>query len=130
MSSGVIQAPIPCQPIPKSWASAGVLAFLATSKYIDGLPLYRMESVLQRSGIDLDRTIMAHWMIKSGHLIQPLINLLRDHMLDHGIIQMDETGVQVLKEPGRPATSKSFMWVQRGGAPDKRIILFDYDPSR
>ncbi|MBF0602793.1 MAG: IS66 family transposase, partial [Nitrospirae bacterium] len=99
-------------------------------KYADGLPLYRMESVLQRSGIDLDRTVMAHWMIKAGHLVQPLINLLRDHMLDYGIIQMDETGVQVLKEPDRPATSKSFMWVQRGGAPDRRIILFDYDPSR
>ncbi|HAT48879.1 MAG TPA: IS66 family transposase, partial [Alphaproteobacteria bacterium] len=52
------------------------------------------------------------------------------HMLDYGIIQMDETGVQVLKEPDRPATSKSFMWIQRGGAPDRRIILFDYDPSR
>ncbi|MBF0147581.1 MAG: IS66 family transposase, partial [Magnetococcales bacterium] len=127
---GVNLAPMPSQPIPKSLASAGMLAFLAASKYADGLPLYRMESVLQRSGIELDRTVMAHWMIKAGHLVQPLINLLRDRMLDYGIIQMDETRVQVLKEPGRPATSQSFMWVQRGGPPGGRVILFDYDPSR
>lgn len=127
---GVNLAPMPSQPIPKSLASAGMLAFLAASKYADGLPLYRMESVLRRSGIELDRTVMAHWMIKAGNLVQPLINLLRDRMLDYGIIQMDETRVQVLKEPGRPATSQSFMWVQRGGPPGGRVILFDYDPSR
>ena len=43
---------------------------------------------------------------------------------------MDETPVQVLKEPGRAATSKSQMWVQRGGPPGKPVILFEYDPSR
>jgi transposase len=38
--------------------------------------------------------------------------------------------VQVLKEPGRPAQSKSYLWVQRGGPPDQTIVLYDYDPSR
>ena len=42
----------------------------------------------------------------------------------------DETRVQVLKEPGRPATSDKFMWVTRGGPPDEQSILFEYDPSR
>jgi transposase len=55
---------------------------------------------------------------------------MRDVLLGHDVIHMDETPVQVLKEPGRAATSKSQMWVQRGGPPGKPVILFEYDPSR
>ena len=69
-------------------------------------------------------------MIRSGTLIQSLINLMRDQMLDHDIIQMDETPVQVLKEPDKRAQSKSYIWLQRGGPPDKRVVLYDYDPGR
>jgi len=73
---------------------------------------------------------MAYWMIKLGALIQPIINLLRDQLLDHDIIQMDETTVQVLNEQGKTAQSKSYLWVQRGGPPGHPVILFDYDPGR
>jgi len=69
-------------------------------------------------------------MIRAGALIEPLINLLRDEVLGYDIVSMDETPVQVLKEPGRPAQSKSYIWVQRGGPPDRPVVLFDYDPSR
>src|SRR5690625_2101203 len=55
---------------------------------------------------------------------------MRDVLLESPIIHMDETTVQVLKERGRKPTSKSYMWVQRGGPPDKNVILFDYEPSR
>ena len=67
---------------------------------------------------------------QAGASNQPLINLLRDHMLASGYIQMDETTVQVLNEKDRPATSKSYMWVQRSSSPGCNIILFDYDPTR
>ena len=73
---------------------------------------------------------MAGWMIRCGDLIVPLINLMQDRLLDHDIIQMDETTVQVLKETGRAPQSQSYMWVRRGGPPDQTVILFDYDPSR
>ena len=63
-------------------------------------------------------------------LIQPLINLLRDRMLAHGTLSMDETPTQVLKEPGKSPQSQSYLWVQRGGPPEAPVILFDYDPSR
>ena len=63
-------------------------------------------------------------------LVQPVINLLRDRLLAYDIVQMDETTVQVLKEPGKTAQSKSYLWVQRGGPPDKRVVLYDYNPSR
>ena len=62
--------------------------------------------------------------------MQPIINLLRDQVLAYDILQMDETTVQVLNEPGKTAQSKSYLWVQRGGPPDKPVILFDYDPGR
>ena len=100
------------------------------SKYQDALPLYRQEQILQRIGVDLPRATLANWMIQAGTLIQPLINLLRDRLLAYDIIQMDETTVQVLKEPGKPAQSKSYLWVQRGGPPEQPILLYDYDPSR
>jgi len=127
---GVKLAPLPPQPIPKALATAATLAHVAVAKYADALPLYRQEGILARAGIDLPRATLAHWMIKVGILVQPLINLLRDRLLDSGVIQMDETTVQVLKENGKAATSKSYMWVQRGGPPDGRVILLDYDPSR
>lgn len=123
-------AALPVQPIPKSVASPGLLAHVAVSKYQDALPLYRQEQILQRIGVDIPRASLANWMIRAGALVRPLINLLRDALLSYDIVQMDETTVQVLKEPGKPAQSKSYLWVQRGGPPGRPIVLYDYDPSR
>ncbi len=123
-------ASLPAQPIPHSIATAGTIAHVAVSKYADGLPLYRQSKQWQRQGIVIPRTTLANWMIKAGMLIQPLINLMRDAMLAYDIIGMDETRVQVLKEPGKSPQSQSYLWVQRGGPPDRPIVLFDYDPSR
>ena len=69
-------------------------------------------------------------MIKLGELVTPLVNLMSEAQLAYDILQMDETSVQVLKEDGRSAQAKSYMWVRRGGPPGQRIILFDYAPSR
>ncbi|HAN69834.1 MAG TPA: IS66 family transposase [Halieaceae bacterium] len=123
-------APLPAQPIPKSLASPGLLAHITVSKYQDALPLYRQESILQRIGVDLPRATLANWMVRAGQLVQPLINLMRDRLLAHDLIQMDETTVQVLKESGKTAQSKSYLWLQRGGPPDHPVVLYDYDPGR
>jgi transposase len=123
-------AALPPQPIPKSMASPGLLAHITVSKYQDALPLYRQETILNRIGVDLPRATLANWMIQAGGLIQPLINLLRDRLLSYDILQMDETPVQVLKEPGKTAQSKSYLWLQRGGPPDQPVVLYDYDPGR
>jgi transposase len=127
----VKRAPRPATAIPKSMAAPGLLAYIATSKYGDGLPLYRQEHMLGRAGIEIPRSTMASWMIKVEGLLTPLINLLEEELLGSGYVQSDETRVQVLREPGKQAQSQSYMWV-RGrsfpGAPP--IILFDYDPTR
>ncbi len=123
-------APLPAQPIPKSLASPGLLAHITVSKYQDALPLYRQETILQRIGVDIPRATLANWMIRAGTLVQPLINLLQDRLLAYDIIQMDETTVQVLKEDGKAAQSTSYVWLQRGGPPEQRVVLYDYDPGR
>jgi transposase len=123
-------APLPAQPIPKSNASPGLLAHIVTSKFVDGLPLYRQTTMFARIGVDLGRGTMANWMIRCGELVVPLINLMDEQQLAYDVLQMDETTVQVLKEEGRAAQAKSRMWVRRGGPSDKPVILFDYDPSR
>jgi len=128
--AGIKSAQLPPQPIPGSIASPGTLAHVAVNKYINGMPLYRQEKEFERLAILLNRSTLAFWVIKTGLLIQPLINLLRDVMLAYDLLQMDETRCQVLKEPGKTPQSQSYMWVQRGGPPDKRVILFDYAPSR
>jgi transposase len=126
----VITAPLPAQPIPKSNASPGLIAYIATAKYQDGIPLYRLEGILARYRIELSRTTAANWMIKAGVIVTPLFNLLNDTQLAYDVLQMDETSVQVLKEDGRAADAKSYMWVRRSNEPGKPIVLFDYVPSR
>lgn len=123
-------APLPAQPIPKSLASPGLLAHITVSKYQDALPLYRQETILRRIGIDIPRASMANWMIRLGRLVQPLINVMREQIIAGKIIQMDETTVQVLKEPGKTAQSKSYLWLQRGGKAEKPLVLYHYDPGR
>ncbi len=124
-------ASLPKQPIPKSIATPGLLAYVAVSKYQDALPLYRQENIFKRHGIEIPRATLANWMIKiGGQLLTPLINLMRDYLLSHRLIHYDETRYQVLIEPGKTAQSQSYMWVGVAGPLGQRVILFDYDPSR
>ena len=123
-------APMTAQPIPKSQASPGLLSFVAVSKYVDALPLNRQSKQFERIGVSLPRSTLASWMVRSGELVTPLINLLREELLSQAYIQMDETTVQVLKEPGREPQSKSYVWCQRGTEPERPLVLFHYAPSR
>ena len=126
----VVTANKPKQPIEKSIAAPGLLAHIAISKYVDALPLYRQTEMFKRIGVELDRTSLANWMIKCGNLIQPLFNRLQDHLLDHKVIHMDETPLQVLNEPGKTAQSKSYMWVMTSHPTHAPIVLYHYSPSR
>jgi transposase len=126
----------PPQVIPKGLLSEAALAWVITSKYLDGLPLYRQAALLGRfGGTDLSRNTLAASVVRVGQAVQPVVNLLRDALLESFIVHGDETEVQVLKEPGRKAQAKSYMWVQmteasgiHGTGPP--IRLFGYSPSR
>lgn len=100
-----VTAPLPPQPLPKSNASADFLAMLLIVKFIDGLPLARFEYVLDRHGVAVPRQTLARWVIGAARLLQPLHNLMRDALLDGPFIHIDETVVQLLKEPGKKPTS-------------------------
>lgn len=122
-------APKPKQPIEKSIAGPGMLAYVATQKYCDALPLYRQSEIFKRAGLELDRTNLANWMIRCGQLVQPLINLLHEQLLAQPVIHLDETTVQVLNEPGKAAESQSYMWVM-GSFSTSPAVLFHYADSR
>lgn len=126
----LITAAKPAQPIEKSIASPGLLAFVATQKYVDALPLYRQIESFKRIGIEMDRSTLAGWMVRCGQLLQPLTNLIHEKILEQRYLHMDETVVQVLNEPNKTAQSKSYMWVLRCTLPTAAAVLFRYEPTR
>ena len=129
-SQQVKAAPRPAHPLGKCLASVQLLAWILVAKYADALPLYRLEGILKRHGGRISRTTMANWIIRLDDVFKPLINLLREQQLNADYLQADETRLQVLKETGKSAQSDKWMWVIRGGPPDRPAVLFEYDPSR
>lgn len=126
----MLAAKRPIHPLGKCAVSLSTLSYIITAKYADGLPLYRLEKQIERYGAHLDRTSMANYLIRLKDPIQPLLNLLWEVQLEADYLQGDETRIQVLKEDGKTAQSDKWMWVIRGGPPDKPVIRFEYDPSR
>jgi transposase len=123
-------APRPAHPLGKCIASVSLLAYILIAKYADALPLYRLEQIFKRYGGNISRTAMANWIIRLDDVFRPLINLLREQQLSGDYLQADETRIQVLKEDGKVATSDKWMWLARGGPPDRPVVLFHYDASR
>jgi transposase len=123
-------APPPAQIIPKGIATAGLLAHTLIGKFCDSLPFYRQEKQFKRLGIDIPRQSMCNWAMKASDACQNLLDLLLDDIRGGPLINVDETPVQVLNEPGRSATQKSYMWLFRGGTSERPIVLYRYSPTR
>lgn len=126
---GIKTTPAVPRIIPKGLLTESALAWIVVSKFADALPLYRIAALLHRFGGDLSRGTLAASVVRVGMAVQPLINLMRDHLLDADIVYGDETTVQVLKEPGRAAQRKSYMWAQVSGT-GPPVRLFSYSPTR
>ena len=123
-------AHLPAQPIPGSQASPRLLSDVMIRKYLDGLPLYRQERIAKRDGLDLPRDKLARWVIAGSEVLVPLLKCLEDAFFSHDIAWSDDTGIRVLKEDGRMASSQSALWIRRGGPPDKPVVLVDYEISK
>ena len=123
-------APVPAQLIPKAIASGGLMAHILTAKFADALPFYRQERQFERLGTDICRATMCRWTMKVAKACEPIKELLHQAVLSGPLINADETTVQVLKEPGKAANSKSYMWVFRGGDPRAPSFYFHYYHSR
>lgn len=123
-------APLPEQMIAKSIATPGLLAWILTGKFVDGLPFYRVTEILKRYGVEVSRQTLCCWAIKVAELCKPLVELMQEDMLSGFQINADETTLQVLKEPGREATTKSYMWLFRGGKGQRPVVVYQYHETR
>jgi transposase len=125
-----VTAPAPPAILPKSMASPSLLAHLITSKFVDGLPLYRVSRQLERSGMDLSPGTAGTWVnVIGAQKVPPLITLMNEELLLSPYLHMDETYLQVLRSDKAPS-SDHFMVVRAAGPPGRRIILYNYIPSR
>ena len=101
-------------------------------KYVNGMPLDRIATDLRRNDVNISKQVMANWVIRcSERYLSPVYFRLHELLLTSDVIQQDETPVEVTKD-GRPANSKSFMWVYRSGKyhTDRVIILYEYQKTR
>ena len=127
----VVAAEVPPAIIDGGMASPGLLAWIMTSKYVDHIPLYRLERIAARDNVILSRSTQAEYVGKVGVSVQPLVDRLVAHLLQGSALLADETPVQQL-DPGAGKTKRGYLWAYRsndleGGPP---IVVFDYQPSR
>ena len=127
---GVVTAAAPEQLIPKGLPTAGTLSQVVVAKFVDATPLYRQEEQFHRLGIELGRGTMCGWVMQTAAACRCLMDLLAEELRQGPVIQIDETTVQVLKEPGRTAQQSSYMWVFRGGPPGRPVLIYQYRPTR
>ena len=96
--------------LPGSFASAEAVAYLAAQKFVMHSPLYRLEQEFNRQGLKLSRQTMANWLLKASEKwLRPVYDVLHEQLCREPVLHADETTLQVLKEPGRSSTSKSYM---------------------
>ena len=128
----IARAEAPAPLIVNSLATPSAVAHIAVQKYVNGVPLYRIEKGLSYDGVTLSRQVMANWIIYcSQNYLVGLYMLLTAHLLRQDICHADETTTQVLKEPGRDATTKSHEWVYRSGRCSPHpVVIYNYQETR
>ena len=128
----IVRAPHPKEMLKNSIATPSLVASIMNAKYTNALPLYRIEQEMGRMGLHIGRQNMAHWVIQCTEVnLSPVYMKLKQILCGSGVLQADETPVEVMRD-GRPAGSKSYMWVYRtselSSAPP--VILYDYQKTR
>lgn len=128
----MVKAPHPKKLLPGSLVSPSLAAAVLNGKYVNAVPLYRLEKEFERYGLAITRQNMANWAIRLGEsCFGPLYDYLHTLLYRYPVIQADETPVLVNKD-GRPAGSKSWMWVYRSGClyQKEQVILYEYQKTR
>jgi transposase len=105
----IVEAPAPSRPIERGLAGPGLLAHVLVAKYADHFPLYRQSEIYAREGVDLDRSTLADWVGAASHLLTPLVDRVRDHVLAASKLHADDTPVPVLA-PGMGKTKTARLW--------------------
>ena len=128
----VVKAPHPRTLLRGSLVSPSLEAAIMNAKYVNAVPLYRQEQEFERYGLHIPRQNMANWTIQcADRYLAVLYDYLHEKMYGYHVLQADETPVLVNKD-GRPAGSKSYMWVYRTGRmyTECQIVLYEYQRTR
>ena len=130
--SVIVNTPKKPAVLPGSFASPEAIAHLMVQKFVMYSPLYRQEQEWGRQGLKLSRQVMSHWLLRAAEdWLEPIYQELHKELVGRDVLHGDETTLQVLKEPGKSAQSKSYMWLYRtGGDAEHPIVLYDYRPDR
>jgi transposase len=125
-------ANVPAPLMKHSLASPSTVAHTMYQKYVNSMPLYRQSKDLEQMGVVLSRATLANWVNTCGmNYMSPIYDHLHKLLLERDVINADETTCQVLKEDGRSATSKSYMWLYTSGNDGlPPIRLYEYQPGR
>jgi transposase len=130
----VIQAPAPALPIEKGRPGPGLLAHVLVSKYLDGLPLYRLSGILAREGVEIERQTLADWVGHGAWWLRPLAEAIGAYALAQGVVWTDDTPIAVLA-PGRGKTRQGRFWVyafdpRPWGGTGPPAAFYRYSPDR
>ena len=127
----ITAAPVPPAIIDGGMAAVGLLVWVLISKYLDHLPLYRLEQIAARDRVILARSTLAEWVGRTGVALQPLVDRLTELLLKRGTLHVDETPVPQL-DPGSGKTKRAYLWAYRSNDLEagSRIIVFDYRGGR
>jgi transposase len=127
-SPQIMTAEKPLMPIEKGLAAPGLLAYLIVSKYSDHLPLYRLEQIFERHGMEISRSTLCDWAAQSAEALKPLYDLMVQRVLESKVIHTDDTPVDVLDRRLSETRTGRF-WVYLGDAAHP-VDVFAYTPSR
>ena len=127
----ITAAPVAPAVIDGSLAAPGLLTWVAISKYLDHLPLYRLEQIAARQQVNLSRSTMSEWIGRIGFALQPLADRLAELLKQQQVLHADETPVKQL-DPGAGKTKRAYLWTYRSNDLDTGppIVVFDYQSSR
>ncbi|TCZ52953.1 IS66 family transposase, partial [Roseicella aquatilis] len=127
-------APVPALPIERGRPGPGLVAHVLVSKYLDGLPLYRLSGILAREGVAIERQTLADWVGHGAWWLRPLAEAIGTHALAQGVVWTDDTTIRVLA-PGRGRTRIGRFWVyafdpRPWGGTGPPAALYCYTPDR
>ncbi len=125
---GVTQAVLPARPIEKGRPGPGLLAHIVSSKYADHLPLYRLEHIFQRHGVEITRRTLSEWNGAVADLLAPIVQAMhREQVCRSPWIQCDDTTLDV-QEPSRtPEIRTGHLWVYRAEGGE---VVYDFTWAR
>jgi transposase len=125
--NGITTAPMPPRPIDKGVAGPGLLSYILVSKYVDHLPLYRLQQMFVRYNIHINRSSMANWIAELCNPLEAICRAMKETLLSSFLIQADETTLKVLDDTVKDKCILGYLWPYVG---DGKLAVFEFRDSR